>query len=343
MSGNTENVEGLSMPKGSNQRFKLSYLKNIMLEETDAEHTITMPDIISLLEKSGVSAERKSLYNDIADLTELGVKIKGYQKNKSYYYQVEEREFSLPELKLLVDAIQSSKFITERKSRELIKKLENYASRYERKKLHRQVFVHGRVKTMNEGIYQTVDAIHSAISDNRKIKFKYLKWNVNKKLEQKKNGEWYVISPWALMWDDDNYYLVAYDSEAGKIKHYRVDKMSRISVTEDAREGLDEFKNCKITDYSTKNFGMFGGREETVTIEIENEMIGVFFDRFGTDIFVSPIDEKHSRIRVNVAVSEQFYGWIFALGTGVRITGPESVREDLKGMAERIHLYYGNN
>lgn len=329
------------MPRGSNQRFKMSYLKDIMLEETDSEHTITMPQIIRELEKHGVSAERKSLYNDIADLKFLGVKIKGTQRNRDYFYQVDEREFSMAELKLLVDAIQSSKFITETKSRQLIKKLEKNASKYERKTLQRQVFVQGRVKNMNESIYQNVDALHSAIAEDKQIRFKYSQWNVNKKLEQKKNGEWYVISPWALTWDDDNYYLVAYDSVAGKIKHYRVDKMSRIGVLEEGREGLEEFKNFNIADYSTKNFGMFGGREETVTIEIENSMVGVFIDRFGTDIPVIPIDESHSKIRVTVAVSEQFYGWIFALGAGVRITGPKSVKDDLKRMAERIQDFYG--
>lgn len=187
------------MSRGANQRFKLSFLREILLEETDSEHTITMPVIIEKLEKRGVSAERKALYNDIADMHELGVEVKGTKERFNYYYNVVKRDFSLAELKLLVDAIQSSKFITERKSKELIGKLEKFASKYERKRLHRQVVVHGRVKTLNENIFKNVDAIHNAIADNRQIHFKYLKWDVSKRLVEKKNGEWYCASPWALI------------------------------------------------------------------------------------------------------------------------------------------------
>lgn len=313
------------MSRGSNQRFKLSYLREILLEETDADHSLTMPEIIAKLQKRGVSAERKALYNDIADMEKLGVKIKGTKDHFNYYYSVAKRDFSLAELKLLVDAVQSSRFITERKSNELIKKLEKFASKYERKSLQRQVTVNGRVKTLNEGIFKNVDAIHSAIVDNKQIMFKYLQWNVKKQLVEKRNGEWYCVSPWAMIYDDDNYYMIGYDHKDKKIKHYRADKMAKIAVSSENREGKEFFEGLSLADYSTKNFGMYGGEEEKVVLEVENEMIGVFFDRFGTDMMVVPIDEGHSRIKVKVAVSNQFLGWIIALGEGVKITGPEKV------------------
>lgn len=324
------------MSRGAKQRFKLSFLREILLEETDSEHSITMPKIIEKLQKRGVSAERKAIYNDIADMEELGVTVKGTKDHFNYYYHVEKREFSLAELKLLVDAIQSSRFITERKSKELIKKLEKFVSKYERQKLQRQVVVHGRVKTLNESIYQNVDAIHTAIAGNNQLQFKYLKWDVSKKLVEKNNSAWYIVSPWAMIYDDDNYYMIGYDHKDKKIKHYRADKMAKIAVLDDEREGKELFEGLSLTEYSTKNFGMYGGEEETVVIDIKNDMIGVFFDRFGTDMMVVPIDGEHSRIKVKVAVSNQFLGWIIALGESVKITGPETVMKEMKAIGKRI-------
>ena len=231
------------VPKGSNQKFKLYRLAQIMQEQTDDEHYITMPEIMDELAKYNITADRKSLYNDLRDLSILGIDVEGEPIGNRYHYHVVNRAFELPELKLLVDAIQSSKFITEKKTNALIKKLETLVSKYDAQKLQRQVYVSGRIKTMNESIYYTVDAIHNAISENKKIKFQYYQWNVKKEMELRHNGAWYHISPWGLSWYNENYYLVGYDSEAGKIKHYRVDKMLHIRLSAESREGKNILKS----------------------------------------------------------------------------------------------------
>ena len=221
------------MPKGTNQKFKLYRLAQIMLEKTDDEHYITMPEILSALEAYGVTADRKSIYNDLRDLEVLGIEVEGEPVGNRYHYHVLNRPFELPELKLLVDAIQSSKFITERKTNALIKKLEQLVSQYEAVKLQRQVYVSGRIKTMNESIYYTVDAIHNAISENKKIRFQYYQWNVKKEMELRHGGAFYHISPWGLSWDDENYYLVGYDSEADTLNQSRGVKLLHFEMSEE--------------------------------------------------------------------------------------------------------------
>lgn len=328
------------MPKGANQKFKLYRLAQIMLEKTDDEHYITMPEILSSLEAYGVTADRKSIYNDLRDLEVLGIEVEGEPVGGRYHYHVLNRPFELPELKLLVDAIQSSKFITERKTNALIKKLEQLVSQYEAVKLQRQVYVSGRIKTMNESIYYTVDAIHNAISENRKIRFQYYQWNVKKEMELRHGGAFYHISPWGLSWDDENYYLVGYDSEADTLKHYRVDKMLHIEMSEEKREGQEHFKKLDMADYAKKSFGMFGGKEQKVKLLVQNELAGVIIDRFGKDIMMIPKDEKHFTVNVDVRVSNQFLGWVFSLGNGVKIISPDEVVEQMKREVERLREQY---
>lgn len=328
------------MPKGTNQKFKLYRLAQIMLEKTDDEHYITMPEILSALEAYGVTADRKSIYNDLRDLEVLGIEVEGEPVGGRYHYHVLNRPFELPELKLLVDAIQSSKFITERKTNALIKKLERLVSQYDAVKLQRQVYVSGRIKTMNESIYYTVDAIHNAISENRKIRFQYYQWNVKKEMELRHGGAFYHISPWGLSWDDENYYLVGYDSEADTLKHYRVDKMLHIQMSDEKREGQEHFERLNMADYAKKSFGMFGGKEQKVKLLVKNELAGVMIDRFGKDIMMIPKDEKHFTVNVDVRVSNQFLGWVFSLGNGVKIISPDEVVEQMKREVERLREQY---
>ena len=318
------------MPKGTNQKFKLYRLAQIMLENTDEEHYITMPEIIDALGTYGVTADRKSIYADLRDLEILGIDVEGEPVGNRYHYHVVDRPFELPELKLLVDAIQSSRFITEKKSNALIRKLEKFVSRYDAQKLQRQVYVSGRIKTMNESIYYTVDAIHNAISMNKKIRFQYYQWNVQKEMELRHNGAWYCISPWGLSWEGENYYLVGFDQEAGKIKHYRVDKMLHIRIMEEAREGKEHFQQLDMADYTRKSFGMFGGKEQNVRLLVDNELAGVMIDRFGKDVMMIPSGENHFTVNVDVRVSRQFLGWVFSLGEQVEILSPEEVRSAMK-------------
>lgn len=324
------------MSRGTKQKFKLYRLAQIMLENTDEDHYITMPEIMSALGECEITADRKSIYNDLRDLETLGIEVEGEPVGNRYHYHVVGRPFELPELKLLVDAIQSSKFITERKTNALIKKLEQLVSKYEALKLQRQVYVSGRIKTMNESIYYTVDAIHNAISENKKIRFQYFQWNVKKEMELRHNGAWYHISPWGLSWDNENYYLVGYDSAAGQIKHYRVDKMLHIRMSEEEREGKEYFKKLDMADYAKKSFGMFGGEEQRVKLLVANYLAGVIIDRFGKDVMMLPEDEDHFTVNVDVHVSNQFLGWIFSLGEGVKIVSPDEVLEQMNREITRL-------
>lgn len=328
------------MARGNNQKLKLIRLAQIMLEKTDDTHFITMPEIMSELEKYEVTAERKSIYSDLKELENMGIEVEGEQRGKLYYYHVVGRQFELPELKLLVDSIQASKFVTAKKTNELIKKLETLCSEHEAKQLQRQIFVDDRVKARNESIYYSVDAIHNAIASNKKITFQYFNWNIRKEMELRHNGEFYIISPWALSYDDENYYLVGYDSKSEKIKHYRVDKMLKIDTCDEAREGKELFKSFNIAEYSKKNFAMFGGEEEGVTVKLSNDMCGVFIDRFGKDITFVPIDNNNCTVHLNVAMSSHFFGWIFALGDKVSIVGPPSVVKSVKKEIERLVSQY---
>ena len=328
------------MPKGTNQKLKLYYLAKIMVNNTDDEHAMTLQDIKTALEYYEITADRKSLYDDFNVLRDMGIDILGEQRGRNYYYHVGKKKFELAELKLLVDAIQSSKFITVKKSHELIKKLESFASRYEAAQLQRQVVVAGRIKTMNECIYYNVDAIHSAIATNHKVRFQYFQWNIKKQMELRHDGQFYEVSPWALTWDDENYYLVGYDAQAEKIKHYRVDKMRKLTIMDEKREGKEYFKQFNLAAYAKKNFGMFGGEEENVRIQFSNELVGVVIDRFGKDVTISPVDDEHFTVNVNVAISSQFFGWVFALGTGVKILGPSNVVERMKQEIDELHEFY---
>ena len=330
------------MAKDASQKLKILYLMRIFLEKTDETHSITMPEIIKALEIQGISAERKSIYNDIESLRLYGMDIIGEADGKSFKYRVVNRTFELAELKLLVDSIQSSKFVTEKKSNDLIKKIEGLGSTYEASQLQRQVYTSGRIKTANENIYYNVDILHNAINQNSKIKFHYFQWNVKKEMELRKDGEYYCVSPWGLSWDDENYYLVAYDSEAEKIKHYRVDKMLHIDLTGEMRDGKELFERFDMAEYSKKMFGMFDGKEENVKLECHNCMAGVIIDRFGTDVKMLKKDNEHFTATVKVAVSKQFLAWVMALGDNAKIVGPESVVNQVKDEIDKLRILYQN-
>ena len=328
------------MPKGTKQKLKLIYLMKYLLENTDENHTVTMPQIIAYLEANDITAERKSIYDDLESLKDMGFDVAGEKQGKGYGYYIGARDFEMAELKLLVDAIQSSKFVTEKKSQELIKKLGRLVSVHEAKQLKRQVYVAGRAKALNESIFYNVDAIHNAIEENKKISFQYFQWNTKKEMELRKNGRFYEVSPWALLWEDENYYLVAFDAMADEIKHYRVDKMLNISCMDLAREGKERFEKSNVAEYTKKNFGMFAGEEETVKLEVHNRLVGVILDRFGRDIMMIPADKEHFRVNVRVSVSNQFFGWLFGLGDGVKILGPENVKEKMKEEIAKIQKMY---
>lgn len=333
---------GDDMAKSQNQKLKLLYIIKILSEKTDEEHTISTQNLIEELEKYEISAERKSIYNDIQQLQQFGYDIMTSKSRSLGGYYLASREFELPELKLLVDAVQASKFITLKKSNELIKKLESFASIYEGKQLQRQVFVSNRVKTENEKIYYNVDDIHKAIQTNHKVSFLYFEWNTEKKMQFRKKGERYCVSPWALIWRDENYYLVAFDETEQLIKHYRVDKMNEMAIEEATREGIESFQQFNIAEYANKTFGMYGGKEETVTLQFTNRLVGVALDRFGKEVDIRKRGENQFSVRVKVALSGQFYGWLTGIGKEAKMIAPEYVvREYQSYLEELLHAYDG--
>lgn len=315
------------MSRASGQKLKLLYLAKILTEETDEAHAISTQELIRRLESLGIHSERKSIYDDISCLQQFGYDILQLQSRQGGGYYMAGREFELAELKLLVDAVQSSRFITPKKSRELIGKLEGLASRHDAGKLRRQVHVVGRVKAENESVYYGIDALHRAIQDNCRITFRYLEWNEEKRLIPRRQGQLYRVSPWALIWREENYYLLAWDESAGMMKHYRVDKMADVEELPEERQGQEQFRELDLAMYADRTFGMFGGREETVQLSFPEELVGVVLDRFGREISLRRGGEGLLLARVDVVVSDQFYGWLAGLGSRIRIAGPSWVRE----------------
>lgn len=327
------------MGKTTNQKLKILYIMKYLTDNTDEDHAVSMNDIITMLAGYGITAERKGIYDDIEMLKLFGLDILHRRSEPKGYY-IASRDFELPELKLLVDAVQSSKFITEKKSRELIKKIEGLAGRYQASELQSQVVVTDRIKTMNESIYYNVDKIHSAISQNLKICFKYCEWTVDKRLQPKKNGENYNVSPWVLTWDNENYYLIAYDEGSREIRHYRVDKMLYIEFVNEPRSGKECFESFDIAMFSKKTFGMFAGNERDIDVQFTDKLIGVVIDRFGKDTRIHKNSNKSFIAHLRVNISAQFYGWIFALGSDAKIIAPAEETEKYIEYINKITALY---
>ena len=328
------------MARGAHQKLKLLYLSKILQEETDDTHGLTMPELIKRLNSYGIEADRKCLYDDLNQLDDFGMEINREKKGSKMYYSCGARDFELAELRMIIDAICSSKFITAKKSKELIEKLEKMVSIYDARLMNREVIVSGRVKSMNESILYTVDAIQNAIMNNHRIRFQYFRWNLKGEMELFHDGRCYEISPLTLVWDDENYYLVGYEKEADKIKHFRVDKMLKTEEMEEKRQGVSKFKKGDREMYAKKHFRMFGGTEQRVTLRCDNKLANVIIDQFGRDSRILPVDDDHFEAVVDVAVSDQFLGWVIALGGGVKITAPEDVVERMKGIAARMQEEY---
>ena len=328
------------MAKGENQKLKMLYLVKIFTQYTDDQHSLTMQEIIKKLESYKVSADRKTLYLDFAELDHYGLDIISEKIGRNTYYHLGKRQFELPELKLLVDSVQAAKFITDKKSKQLIKKLENLVSTYEAKQLQRQVVISGRIKTPNKLVYNNVDTIYSAIAESKQITFHYFQWDIKGNQVLRHDGALYQVSPWCLMWDDEYYYLIAYDPAVDDIRHYRVDKMKDLNISEVRREGQEAFKNFDMAKYSKAVFGMFGEEKTCVTLECSNDKAGIIIDRFGKDVTLIPKDENTFSVHVNVVPSNQFLGWIMSLGEGVKITGPDTVVHKMQDEVRRLTAQY---
>ena len=312
------------MAKSEGQKLKLLYLKELFESDSDEKHLLSTQQIIDYLAAHNITAERKAIYNDIECLQEFGMDIV-HKPGRGGGYFLASREFELPELKLLVDAVQSSKFLTSKKSMQLIEKLGCMTSIHEAGSLKRQVVVSGRVKTMNESIYYNVDTLHEAIAQNSKITFRYTEWGLDGQRHERPGV--YEASPYALVWDDENYYLVAHTQRHG-ITHYRVDKMAQINLTNEKREITPEFKNISAASYGRNVFGMFGGTTTSVRMRFENSLAGVVLDRFGTDSMLIPDGKDHFIFTADICVSPIFHGWIAGFGCQVKLLSPQWVIDE---------------
>ena len=328
------------MPRSSGQKLKLLYIMDYLLQYSDAEHPVTVRQLIAHLAAHDIAAERKSIYDDIEALRTYGLDVEQVADGQFYGYYVASRRFELPELKLLVDSVQSSKFITQRKTNALIRKIETLASSYDAQRLQRQVYVAGRVKTMNESIYYNVDAVHAGISEDKKIRFRYFEYTVAKERRYRRDGAYYIVSPYALTWDDENYYMVAYETETDSIRHYRVDKMTNIATVEEPRDGAAAYRSLDMAMYSRKVFGMFSGTEERVRLRFTNHLVGAVLDRLGQDVSIIPDGAEHFTVSADVIVSPQFFAWLCGFGAGAKLLAPTSAAEHMKAYIEEIAALY---
>lgn len=330
---------------------KLLYLAKILYEETDEDHILTADKIVTRLHEYGISCERKTIYRDLDTLSAFGMDI---ERDRRGAY-LASRMFELPELKLLVDAVQSSKFITENKSRELIGKLCRLSSNAYARKLTGQVVVQDRVKAMNESIYYNIDNIQDAIRKDHRITFGYYEWNVKKELVPRKDGERYRVSPWFFQWDNDKYYLVGYDDVTKQMRHYRVDKMKEIVEEPEKRLGREVYEQIDLSSYGTQTFGMFAGEKVTVKLEVDATLIGAMIDHFGKEVWMHPVEascdgvvehnEGNGQCRrvsvvVDTVVSDRFFGWVFGFGDKLKIVEPAWVQKAYTQRMKKVWEQY---
>lgn len=322
------------MAKQPNQKMKAVYIMDYLLRNTDEEHHASAKDIIAYLKSCGITAERKSVYSDIEGLQLFGVDILSGPKG----YYVVSRDFELPELKMLVDCVSASKFITEKKSEKLIKKIESLASRHEAGKLQRQVYIADRIKAANEDIYRSVDTLSEAINEKKKVSFRYFEYGTDKKRKFRNNGNEYVVSPYSLTVSDENYYLISHYPKHSELTHFRVDRMCDIKILDEMCTDVCSVMGEKFSvgEYSRKLFSMYSGENKRVEILCENSMMNSVIDRFGKDVFTEVVDEGHFKVHVSVDLSPTFFAWIFTFGGKMKITAPEEAKEQFQNVLKKF-------
>ncbi len=329
------------MPKSQNQKLKMLHLLKILLENSDEQNIMSMSKIIDTLSEIDITAERKSIYDDIECLRLMGYDII-CQKGKNIGYYIGQREFELPELKLLVDSVQSSKFITKKKTNQLIKKIEGLTSKYYGKELQRQVYISDRVKNINETIYYNVDKLHNAIADEIKIAFLYYEYNLDKKKQLRNNGNDYIVSPYSLTFSDDNYYLIAHYPKNEGLTHFRVDRMAKIRFLKEKAIKIKKVMNddFNLGNYLKKTFDMFGGETQNISLLCDKKLINPIIDKFGEDVLIRKEGENHFVAKVNVNISPTFFGWLFQFSDKIKIISPQSVSDQMRERVSLLGEYY---
>ena len=321
------------MARAETQRLKLLYLYDYFHRCTDEDHPASIAALQAYLNTLQIPAERKTLYTDRQLLQEFGLDLVRVREGHHFSYYLGSRAFELPEVRLLVDAVQSSRFLTEKKSAALIRKLAQLSSEHQAGLLERQVVVAGRVKTMDESIYYAVDAIQSAIAADCCIRFDYTEWGPDK--QRHKRGPSRIATPWALVWHEEYYYLIAY-TQAHGITHYRVDKMAGVTVLDEPRRGKEQFADLDLPAYLKKHFQMFGGPEYRVTLRCTSDLESAMRERFGASPIFVPEGKEHFHFDVPVCVSDQFYGWVCGFGGKIEVVSPAEVRDGLRALNERL-------
>ena len=325
------------MPKSDNQKLKIFYILDYLQRNSHQDHPVRASELIDMLQRNyNISCERKTVYSDIQALQDYGVDIESIPgKNGGYY--IASRNFELPELKLLIDAVQSSRFLTEKKSRELIEKLCNQCSIHDARLMRRDMLVSGRVKSMNETIYYNVDAIQDAISMNRVISFRYFDWGIDGKRKYREKN--YYASPYGLCQDNENCYLLAHSPRHG-ITSYRVDRMSEITITEDVRTPCPELTGKALHEHANRLFQMFAGDSVNVKMRFHKTLANVVIDRFGRDTILIPEGSEYFNFTVNVAVSPMFLSWVIGFGSKAKILYPQSVIDECRQMCQEAMAQY---
>lgn len=326
------------MSKSENQKKKILLLIDYFKRNTDENHSVTMEQILDYLSQNGVDAERKSIYDDIAVLRDYGFDIISERKHRNTYYSLIDRDFELSQVKILVDAVNSFKFTSEKNSKEIVSKLGNLVSRYQSSALNRQTLVADRVKSNNKTIFFNIDQIHIAIAENSKISFNYFEWDFTKKKVYKHDKKTYIVSPFRMVLSDGNYYLIAVENKL--VKHFRVDKMENVNLIDQKREGSEYIEEKNVEDYSQGVFGMFGNNFTKVDLLFSNKMANVVIDRFGQGIIMTKVDSEHFKITQRIAISDQFYGWVFALGDNVKILNPPEIAKEYQDKLIKIKNMY---
>ena len=325
------------MPKSDNQKLKIFYILDYLEAHSNEKNPVRASDLISMLDRQwGIRCDRKTVYSDIAALQDYGVDIVSIPgKNGGYY--IASRNFELPELKLLIDAVQSSRYLTEKKSRELIEKLCSQCNEQDAKLMRRTVLVSGRVKSMNETIYYNVDAIQEAIAQNKQISFRYFDWDFGGK--RKYRDKEYLASPYGLCQDHENCYLLAFSSRYG-ITSYRVDRMTDIQLTAENRIPCPELTGKALHDHANRLFQMYSGDALDVKMRFHKSLLNVVIDRFGKDTMLIPDGEEHFNFTVKVAISPMFLSWVIGFGAKAKILYPQSVVDACKALCQEAMSQY---
>ena len=331
------------------RKMKLLEIRRLFEEETDAEHGLTTTQIIARLKVKGIPAARKAIYDDIRAINHFYAPVDKRKAARAPHIELDEdgggyyldnRLFSVADLKLMIDAIKSSRFLTEAKTQELVEGLRTLCSKHQAQTLRREVIVTNRVKNMNESIHRSAEFLTTAIEKGVQIRFKYFDYNVKQERVYRKKGGFYTISPYNLIYSDDNYYLLAYDSELAEFRTYRVDRMAYLGLTDKPREGQEALAEHPLENYQKTSFSMYGGDVKHVTLRVSNWMMGAIIDKFGRQNYAHPVDDGHFEVTVSVAISPQFYGWVFGLKNYVTITAPQDVVEGMKEHLKAVMKRY---